>query len=348
MKFFSFVGKVFLILLETVLILCIALYGVMFILCKGPSSTARDLFVKSVKETSAIGFLANIYLNGNEITEIMNSKEATAVSEMDTSLVNIAQSSDENISSGQADAWGLVDDDGDGIVIEEVHGSTYSGYMMVVYDPSRVILGCNPGRFGSRGYTVEEMVERFGAVAGTNAGGFQDDAGMGDGSTPDTMVVFDYDSYYMGTRNSFVGIDGDGILHVDCQDSASIEKANIRWGCAYEQILVSNGKIVVDETKSSGLNPRTAIGQRSDGAILLLVIDGRHVVSLGATYYDEAEIMIKYGAVNAGNMDGGSSSLMYFNGEYVNNKAAVIGVRNIPTAWLVLPEGVDYSDLDLQ
>ena len=348
MKVFSFIGKLFLIILETVLLLCILLYGVMYVLCKGPSTTARDLFVKSVKETSAIGFLADLYLDENEIEEIMNSKESsTTVSSMDTSLITINEQS-ESSENGKADAFGIIDEDGDGIVIEEVHGSTFSGYMMIVYDPSRVIVGCNMQKFGTRGYTVEEMVQLFGAVAGINGGGFEDFNGQGDGSTPDTLVLFDYQAWGSGTRNSFVGIDSNGILHVDCQNTSSIKNANIRWGCCYDQILVSNGEIVVDENKSSGLNPRTAIGQRSDGAILMLVIDGRHVVSLGATYYDEAEIMVQYGAVNAGNMDGGSSSLMYYNGEYVNNKAAVIGIRRIPTTWLVLPEGVTYEDIKLQ
>ena len=90
---------------------------------------------------------------------------------------------------------------------------------------------------------------------------------------------------------------------------------------------------------ASGLNPRTAIGQRSDGAILLLVIDGRQPNSLGATYLDEAEIMLRFGAVNACNLDGGSSSLLWFRGEYINNNASVIGIRPIPTSFVVLEEG---------
>jgi exopolysaccharide biosynthesis protein len=90
----------------------------------------------------------------------------------------------------------------------------------------------------------------------------------------------------------------------------------------------------------SGVNPRTAIGQRSDGAILMLVIDGRQVISLGATMEDLVDIMMEYGAVNACNLDGGSSSLMWFEGEYVNNCASVIGIRPVPTTFLVLKEGV--------
>lgn len=340
MKFLSAIGKIFLLLAETIVLIALALYCIMFALCKGPSATARNLFVHSVKETSAIGVLADLYFTDDEIATIMSQPEELEVEEMDTSLINLSEQGE---SQNGADAWGLVDDDGDGIIVTEVKGSTYSGYMMVVLDPKRVIMGSVVNKMGSRGYTVADMVERFDAVAGTNGGGFVDDLGQGDGSTPDSKIVFNGEQYYWTTKNGFVGIDYDGLLHVDCQTSDEIEKANIRWGCSYGPILVRNGENVAPEMDYSGLNPRTAIGQRSDGAILLLVIDGRHVASLGATVSDCAEEMIKFGAVNAGNMDGGSSALMYYKGEYLNNKAAIIGVRNVPTTWLVLPEGVEYE-----
>ena len=89
----------------------------------------------------------------------------------------------------------------------------------------------------------------------------------------------------------------------------------------------------------SGVNPRTAIGQRSDGALLLLVLDGRSINTLGATMDDVVNIMLEYGAVNAGNLDGGSSSVMVYEGEIINNCASVTGPRQIPTAFVVLEEG---------
>lgn len=55
------VKRCLLMLLVTILLLIFALYGVMFVLAKGPSPHARDLFVMSVRETSAVGFLANLF-----------------------------------------------------------------------------------------------------------------------------------------------------------------------------------------------------------------------------------------------------------------------------------------------
>lgn len=343
-RLLSFLGKFTLVLLETVLLVAIALYGVMFVLAKGPSPTARDLFVRSVRETSAIGFLANIYFTDEEIAAIEASGEEE-YSETDTSLITIT-TPEEAMDETGADAWSLVDEDGDGIILEEVKGEGYTGYMMVVLDPSRVIMGSVPESYGYRGYTVEEMVKEFDAVAGINGGCFYDLDGNGNGSLPDSMTVFEGKIYFAdkGAWNGFVGIDDNHILHVGKMRQKDIEEKNIQYGVGFGPVLIANGEIALAENNVGGLNPRTAIGQRSDGAMLLLVVDGRQALSIGCTYMDLCDIFLEYGAVNAYNLDGGSSSMMWYNDGYVNNCASVIGVRPVPTTFLVLKEGVNTDD----
>ena len=345
----TILGRVLLFVLETALLLVIALYGLMFVLAKGPSTTARDLFVMSVRETSAMGWVANIYFSDEEIAEIENQKDVEDFIETDTSLIQIPKETEPQDGATptedagpQPDAWGLIDEDGDGIILEEVKGEGYSGYMMVVLDPSRVIVGSVPKSYGARGYTVEEMVLHFDAVAGTNAGGFHDPNGSGNGSIPDTLVVFEGQVYYsnMGIRAGFVGIDSNHILHVANKiTEAEIKEKDIQYGVCFGPVLVANGEPC--DVNISGVNPRTAIGQRSDGAILMLVIDGRQVISMGATMQDLIDIMMDYGAMNACNLDGGSSTLMWYDGDYVNNCASVVGIRPVPTAILVLKEGAN-------
>lgn len=342
-KVLGVLGKVGLILLETVLLLVITLYGVMYILAKGPSPTARELFVRSVKETSAVGFLANLYLSEEEIAEIQAAGDVEEYVEMDTSLITITNPEDKTDADGPvADEWGLIDEDGDGVILEEVKGEGYSGYMLVTLDPSRVIMGSIPRSFGGRGYTVEEMVKEFDALAGINAGGFYDPNGSGNGSLPDTMCVFEGTVYsgHRGAKGAFVGIDSDYIMHVGNLTEKDVKERNIQYGVCFGPVLVANGEIALAENNVGGLNPRTAIGQRSDGAILMLVIDGRQATSIGCTYLDLAEIFLEYGAVNACNLDGGSSTMMWFDDGYVNNSASVIGIRPVPTTFLVLKEGV--------
>lgn len=330
-------GKVMLFLLMNVFLIVIGLYGVLFTLAKGPSPTVRDLFVRSVKETSAMGFLANWFLSDAEIDSIMSQGKDVIVEDSDPSLIVIPKPTDPaDTDEPAADEWGLIDEDGDGIIIEAVRGEGYVGYMMVVLDPSRVIMASKPESFGIRGYTVAEMVEEFDAVAGINAGGFQDPEGRGNGSTPDTLVVNKGDVYYpeFGTQEGFVGLDNNNILHVGNFTPEEIRSKNIQSGVCFGPVLISNG--IPRDQVFSGINPRTGIGQRSDGAILMLVIEGRRVSSLGATYQDMVEIFMSYGAVNACNLDGGSSSMMWYQDGYVNNCASVVGIRPIPTAFLVL------------
>ena len=345
---FVYLGRFVLLLMETVLLVVMLLYGVMYVLAKGPSPTARDMFVMSVRETSAIGFLANIYFTDEEIAQIEANKNTGEYVETDTSLINISTEPTQSEEDGQgpkADAWGFVDEDGDGIIIDNVKGEGYSGYMMIVLDPSRVIMGSKPESYGVRGYTVEEMVKEFDAVAGINAGGFYDPNGQGNGSIPDSLVVVNGEVYYAanGERNGFVGFDSNYIMHVGMPTLSEIQEKSIMTGACFGPVLVANGEPADPSTLASGVNPRTAIGQRSDGAVLMLVIDGRQVTSMGAKYQDLVDIMLRYGAVNACNLDGGSSSLMWFGDGYVNNCASVIGIRPVPTTFLVLKEGASTN-----
>ena len=325
----SVILRILCVLLTTLVLLVVLLYSVMY------------LFVRSVRETSAIGFLANLYLSDEEIAEIEKAEEI-AVEETDTSLITVKTDLVSSAEGHYQDDWGYVDDDDDGLILVSVPGETYTGYMLIVLDPSRVVLGCNPDMLGAKGYTVAQYVEMFDAVAGINGGGFDDPNGQGNGSMPNSAIVSGSEIYcaWQGIGKGFVGIDQDDILQVGFTSTEELKTRRIRDGTGYGPVLVANGESVDPEKLASGLNPRTAIGQRSDGAILLLVIDGRQPNSLGATYADEAEIMIRFGAVNACNLDGGSSSLLWFRGEYINNNASVIGIRPIPTSFVVLKEGL--------
>jgi len=345
----SFFGKLLLVILETVLLLAVALYGVMFVLAKGPSTTARDLFVLSVRETSAVGFLANLFFTDEEIAQIESGGGEDSVEEYvntDTSLITITKPSEapEDAQQGPVpDEWGLVDEDGDGIIVVPVSGEGYTGYMMVVLDPSRMIMGTVPESYGGRGYTVAEMVKKFDAVAGVNAGGFEDLGGSGNGSTPSTLTVYEGEIYYAnkGIQDGFAGFDSNHILHVGKFSVEEIKERDIQFGVSFGPPLVINGEGCDRSKLASGINPRTAIGQRPDGAVLLLVIDGRQTISLGCTWIDLVDIMLEFGAVNASNLDGGSSTLMWYQGDYINNCASVVGIRPVCTTFLVMKEGAD-------
>ena len=103
--------------------------------------------------------------------------------------------------------------------------------------------------------------------------------------------------------------------------------------------LIVNGEAVELGGKGVGANPRTAIGQCADGTVLFLCTDGRGTGGhLGATGQDLINIMLQYGAVNAANLDGGSSSSLYYEGEYAITSTHMRYAdtsRKVPTAFVV-------------
>ena len=178
------------------------------------------------------------------------------------------------------------------------------------------------------------MVNKYDALGGINAGGFQDDGGSGLGGVPEGLTLVNGESVGKTSDTSvFVGFDDNGLMYVGYFDAWSAEQNGIHNGVSFGPILIMNGEPVDANSLPSGVNPRTSIGQRADGAVMMLVIDGRQVHSMGATYADCLNIMLDHGAVNAINMDGGSSTSMYYNGEYVNRNSSQHGARPLPSAF---------------
>jgi exopolysaccharide biosynthesis protein len=324
--------RIFGFLLVTVFVIVVAGLAFVYSITKGPSESLRDDFVMTMQETRRFDFMSNLFLTSAEVEEIRSHKEADPIGEFDFSMVSISSASGEN--NETEDNNFPEDEDGDGVIFEEVKGGGYAGYLLTVLDPKRIIVGM-PDTFGGVGLTLEEMVNKYDAIGGINAGGFRDEGGAGLGGRPEGLTMIDGVCYGETNGESmFVGFDDDGLMHVGYYNEWSANRDGIKNGVSFGPILIMNGELVNPDSLPSGVNPRTAIGQRSDGAILMLVIDGRQVHSMGATYQDCAELMLSRGVVNAINMDGGSSTSMYYNGQYVNKNSSTAGARPLPSAFL--------------
>ena len=353
----TIVGRILVSVATALLLLLLLAYGTMWILVNGPSQTAKKLFVLSVKETSAGGFLADIYLSKDEINAILSPADGgdVAEDEQDLSMIVVPPKEEQTPSSDttpadtsdfpetepveSTDAPSTKEDAETGIEVVDIKGSTYNGKLMIIADPSRVFVGV-PDSYGadSYGLTVAKMIEKYDCIAGTNAGGFYDPNGQGTGGIPDGIVIYEGELLWgdLGATYNLAGLDESGILHVGSMTAQRALDLGIQYAASYGPALVINGKSAGGKYGlGGGLNPRTAIGQRADGAILLLVVNGRSVESLGATLDDLASIMLAHGAVNATNLDGGSSSLMIVDGEYLTTSAYLFGERVVATAILV-------------
>ena len=331
-----FIDRVFGLVLAAGIVLAAFGLALEWILVKGPSPALRDSFVMTMIWTRRFDFIPSIFLTDAEVSEIydthfkVNSSDTT-----DPSLISIHSGDETDPNLGpQPDAYGLIDEDGDGVIILDVKKKGFVGKMMVVKDPSRVFVG-KPEVYGGYGMTLDALCERYGAIGGVNGGAFFDEEGGGTGGYPDGLTIADGEAFMAGHERTFAGFTKDNVLFVGDIDLESAEDFNIRCGVSFGPALIVNGQGVYGGFMETGINPRTAIGQRADGAVLMLVIDGRQMHSVGCSFGDVRDVMIDFGAVNACNLDGGSSTVMYYNGEYINSPSSASGTsRTLPNGFL--------------
>ena len=319
----------------TLLCVILTLAGVVWVALRGPSPTMTGAVCNSLRETSALRWIPGLFLSEEELDSyLLKSTEDLDTEQVNTSLIHIAEAR-QSETGPETPYLELVD----------IAYGTCRGKLLIVREPKSVILGTS-GRFGvDPGLQLTEMVAKYNGLAGTNAGGFIDNNGLGNGGTPTGMVISEGEILYgeASTRYNVIGLDKDGVLLVGTMTGSEALERGMKYGVSFvthdgiASSLIINGEVQTQNC-GPGVNPRTAIGQREDGAILLLVLDGRSSKTLGATLENVVDIMLQYGAVNAGNLDGGSSSVMVYDGRIINNCASVTGPRGIPTGFIVLRE----------
>lgn len=326
----------------TLLLLVAGIYGVCFVLVHGPSQTAKNQFVCSVKESSAMGWVAHLYLSSKEISEIMNNRGIIEVDDgtvSDTGLIVIPDDEDDKKNESEDDIKDLE--------LIDIRGTTYRGKLLIVKDPSRVFVGTIEKFREAQGLVVADIAKRYDAVAGINGGEFFDVGSYSYSALPVGCVITNGELIFgeMDTTYNISGFTKDNKFVIGKMTPRKALEMGMRDAVHTKfetgPFLVLNGEtlVVPDATVyGGGKNPRTAIGQRADGAVLLLVVDGRQANSIGATFEELAHIMLEYGAVNASAMDGGTSTQMYYEGEVVNSPYSPTGPRKIPTAFLVAPK----------
>lgn len=244
----------------------------------------------------------------------------------------------------------LTDDDGDGIISYKFNFKGATVYTLIVLDPSRVFVGTalpDPNDYGY-GVPLDVMAQQYGAVAGINAGGFLDQNGAGNGWPPSGITYSRGINFSQMENGPIAGLDRANKMWAGYYSYFDCESLGIRDAVCFGPALVTEGVKADTRYFESGIGARTAIGQREDGSIVMMVVDGRQGYSIGITYADCADIMVdKFGCVNASNMDGGNSSCMYYAGQAVNRSSnQAYATRNLPDAWLVssLPEGYVKPD----
>lgn len=227
------------------------------------------------------------------------------------------------------------------ITVEDIQGPSFRGKVMLIKDPKRVKLVVTR-KLGAYGEKVSSMVKDLGAIAGINAGGFYDPDGKGNGAFPDGLTVQNGEVVHNNVGNravNIVGFDDQGTLISETMTANQLMEHHILQAVTFGPNLIIDGKPAILGDGGWGIAPRTGIGQRADGTVIFVVIDGRQPTwSLGATLRDLMNVFYNYGAVTAVNLDGGSSSVFVYKDLIMNRPCSVFGERYVPTAFIVTPK----------
>ena len=321
----------------------------------GNDSTIRDYIIDKAMMTSKHQYLAFWLFDDDTISESLTQlKQATKV-ELDGSdkieFEDITYNPAVYANKYEEDIL-KKDNANDLYKIIKISGKTigadhkYRGYLVAVYDPSRVKIATSTGagtNEGSYGEILSIIAKKNNAKIAMNAGGFYDPFWNSNGGIPHGVVIKDgvvKSEFRRGiSTGGMIAFTNDNKLILKRMTAEEALAMGVRDAVDWGPFLIVNGKNQFANVKYySWATSRTAIGQRKDGIVLLLVIDGGNQPgSFGASYADVAKIMENYGAINAANMDGGTSTALVEDNKYVNTpwNGQQRTIRSLPNAWIV-------------
>lgn len=300
-----------------------------FIMMYGPWDAIRSFYVNTAMKTKDHKYFANIFYSQKTIDKIVSSNYFVEITEKPALDDIIIDTSPKSHYDNKYDEEVLTRSPGnEDYKIINIKVGISKGYLIAIYKPTKVSLirakNFNVGRYGEQ---VTTMCNRYNASVCINGGGFKDDTGRGSdiplGYVIDKgKIVWPSNGWDTRTGN-LIGFNDEGklLLLANSTGTAALE-AGMTNGLEFGPFLIVNGKPLEIVGDPWGKSPRVAIGQRKDGVILFLVIDGENYID-GASLQDTVDVLMKYGAYNAANLDGGHSSSLSINGKLYNNPPAV-------------------------
>ena len=306
----------------------------------GPFTQFRDWYITTAMTTMNHQFLATWFYSQETIAEVQNRNkmiEIDSLTNPDLITTTVTQTASTPKITYQNEFEQAVlerDEKHPDYKIIKIKESAYTGYLAVIYDPSTVQTLVTKDLYNEGQYLMD-MAEDAGATIAINGGvftglststeniHFQEIAYGGNGGTPQGITIskgeiITDDSYY--GAGGIIGFTEDNILVLGKMTIEKTQKLGIRDAVTCGPYLIINGETsTVVGNGGWGTAPRTAIGQRQDGIVLMLCIDGRRATMPGATMSDLIDIMQRYGAYNASALDGGTSTAMVENGKLIND-----------------------------
>ena len=322
------------------------------VLLYGPYNGFRDWLITTAMTTMTHQYFATWFYDDDVINSVLDKNKVVETNETtDTSLIKTnSHSSSKNYENEYEKQILERDSKNNDYKIINITGKGYSGYLVAVYDPSRIKTVVT-AKLGRSGQYLTTMAENNNALLAINGGGFNDPNFNSTGGSPLGITVtngkYVTTDSYKGS-GGLMGFTEDDKFVLGKMTVTEAKKMKIRDAVTFGPFLIVNGKSSeVLGNGGWGTAPRTAIGQRKDGIVLFLVIDGRTASKPGADMDDLIEIMERYGAYNAANLDGGTSSVLVVNNTIVNDPIDSTGAhktRPISTGFIVTKDDSDNSD----
>ncbi|MGL4773270.1 MAG: phosphodiester glycosidase family protein [Clostridium sp.] len=301
-----------------------------FILLYGPFENSKRTFVGAAMTSMSKQWLATTFLSQERIDEILNTtNESDKVAAEDEGEIEVT------IPTKRDDSLELF----------TFENYKFKGYYLVVNDPKRIEVA-HTNKLLKEGQTTSQMAKDTGAVAAVNGGAFQDTSSTstwsGNGGTPAGIIVSNGETVYNDVPSSELisgvfAMTKEGKMLAGDYTIAQLKEQNVTQALTFGPVLIQGGRPTPMKGDGGwGIAPRTAVGQRADGAMVLLVIEGRTVSTPGASLKELQEILLNTcKCVTAINLDGGKSSTMYLNGKVVNKLGSNVGERSIPSSIIV-------------
>lgn len=325
-------------------ILCDILALIGFFVMYGPFSYVRNLYVTTAMQTRNHQWLARVFYNEKTIEKIMNNNYIVTVDEdvnLDAVIIDTAE---KDKYKDKYEEELLTREDGNDLYkVLDVKVGNAKGYLVAIYDPTKVKLlrvkKFNIGTFGER---VIDLCQRYGGEVCINAGGFAN--GLDNGSDIPLGYVIDEGkvawSESNNARGNIIGLTKDGKLKLmnNATGNEAVD-AGVYYGVEFGPFLIVNGKSIKIEGTPYGVANKCVIAQRKDGVIMFLVTEGETYID-GASLQDVLEVLERYGAYNAANLDGGQSTSLVIDNELVNTPnylAKKQGGRYVVTGWGLVP-----------
>lgn len=309
----------------------------------GPISYFRDLWITTSMTTMNHRYLARVLYSEKTIHQVLSENYLKEVEEnTDTSQIKLGEIVETEHYESIYEEQVLKKEGNDLYKLVPISGNGYKGYMVVVYDPSRISLA-TAEYLGSNGELLTNMSKRLSFAVGINAGGFADAGGVGSGGIPTGTVIQNGEVIYRGPETGWtgglIGFTDDNVLMLT-KDSPEVAIENgMRDAVEFGPFLIVNGKRAIARGNGGwGISSRTVIAQRQDGIVLFFVIDGRQPgYSIGINMVDLTNLLVRYKVYNAANLDGGASTDLVINQKLINKPCGIggNGERRIPNAWIV-------------